>query len=150
MIRCPTKVKVKRHGATMVEMAAVLSVFILLLFGIIEYCRMVWCQQVMINAAREGSRYAVVHTPDTDVVSDTEDRTKAAMAGTENSMTNVDVLVYKANAQGVDIGSPSDAEFGVPIVVEVQCDYKPLLPSLLMLDNTIRLKVKSNMSCEAN
>jgi len=134
----------------MVEMAVVLGVFILLLFGIIEYCRMIWCQQVMTNAAREGTRYAVVHTDDSTVVQDTEDHTKQYLKGTENSLTNVDVLVYKAGPTGNNIGSPRDGEFGDAIIVEVQCDYKPLVPNLLMMESSIRMTVKSNMSSEAN
>jgi Flp pilus assembly protein TadG len=49
-----------RRGAAAVEFAIVLPVFILLVFGMIEYGRMVMVQQVITNASREGARRAVL------------------------------------------------------------------------------------------
>jgi hypothetical protein len=51
----------RRRGATVVESAAVMSVFLLLLFGMFEYCRFLMVLHVTNNAAREGARYAVVN-----------------------------------------------------------------------------------------
>lgn len=50
-----------RRGVTVVESAAVLSVFLLLLFGMFEYCRFLLVLHVTNNAARDGARYAVVN-----------------------------------------------------------------------------------------
>jgi Flp pilus assembly protein TadG len=54
----------KRTAAHLVEFAVVSPIFFLFLFGILEYSRYVMTQQVMVNAAREGARYAVVTTND--------------------------------------------------------------------------------------
>src|SRR2546430_1895011 len=54
-----------RGGATTVETAMVIFLFLLLMFSIFEYGRMVMLQHLMINGAPEGCRYAVVHTTDT-------------------------------------------------------------------------------------
>jgi Flp pilus assembly protein TadG len=51
----------RRRGLTVVESALVLSVFMLLLFGMFEYCRFLMVLHVTENAAREGARYAVVN-----------------------------------------------------------------------------------------
>jgi Flp pilus assembly protein TadG len=51
----------RRRGVTVVESAAVMSVFLLLLFGMFEYCRFLMVLHVTNNAAREGARYAVVN-----------------------------------------------------------------------------------------
>src|SRR5689334_17002312 len=51
----------RRRGVTVVEGALVLSVFLLLLFGMFEYCRFLLVLHVTNNAAREGARYAVVN-----------------------------------------------------------------------------------------
>lgn len=51
----------RRRGLTVVESALVLSVFLLLLFGMFEYCRFLMVLHVTDNAAREGARYAVVN-----------------------------------------------------------------------------------------
>ena len=45
----------------MVETALVLSVFMLMLFGIIEFGRAVYTFHLVDNAARIGSRFAIVH-----------------------------------------------------------------------------------------
>lgn len=51
----------RRRGLTIVESALVMSVFLLLLFGMFEYCRFLMVLHVSNNAAREGARYAVVN-----------------------------------------------------------------------------------------
>ena len=51
----------RRSGATTVEVSVVLSVFLLFLFGIFEYCRYLMMIQITTNAARDGARYAVVN-----------------------------------------------------------------------------------------
>ena len=51
----------RRRGLTIVESTLVLSVFLLLLFGMFEYCRFLMVLHVTNNAAREGARYAVVN-----------------------------------------------------------------------------------------
>lgn len=51
----------RRVGATTVEAAVVMSVFLLFLFGVFEYCRFIFFLHVSTNAARDGARYAVVN-----------------------------------------------------------------------------------------
>jgi hypothetical protein len=43
------------------EFALVFPVFLLVLYGVIEFGRYVYTVQVLNNAAREGARYAIVH-----------------------------------------------------------------------------------------
>ena len=49
-----------RRGAAVVEFALIAPIFILLVFGMIEFGRMVMVQQVLTNASREGARLAVL------------------------------------------------------------------------------------------
>ncbi|MCX7700921.1 MAG: pilus assembly protein, partial [Gemmataceae bacterium] len=51
-----------RRGATLVETALVISIFLMFLFGIFEYGRFVMTRQLMENAAREGARWAIANT----------------------------------------------------------------------------------------
>lgn len=51
----------RRRGVTIVESALVLSIFLMLLFGIFEYCRFLMVLHVTHNAARDGARYAAVN-----------------------------------------------------------------------------------------
>jgi hypothetical protein len=53
--------RVREGGQALVEFAFVLPVFLLLLYGIIEFGRYVYTVQILNNAAREGARYAIVH-----------------------------------------------------------------------------------------
>jgi Flp pilus assembly protein TadG len=52
----------RRPAATLVETAMVISIFLMVLFGIFEYGRFVMTRGLMENAAREGARWAVAHT----------------------------------------------------------------------------------------
>ncbi len=53
----------QRRGAAAVEFAIVAPIFFLLVFGMIEYGRMVMVQQVLTNASREGARIGVLDPP---------------------------------------------------------------------------------------
>ena len=48
-------------GATAVEMALILPLLIILLFGIIEFCFIVYNKNIINNAAREGARVGIVY-----------------------------------------------------------------------------------------
>ncbi len=50
----------KRRGAAAVEFAIVAPVFFLMIFGMIEFGRMIMVQQLITNASREGARLAVL------------------------------------------------------------------------------------------
>jgi Flp pilus assembly protein TadG len=49
-----------RSGVAAVEFALVVPIFLLLVFGIIEFGRALMVQQVLVNASREGARQAVL------------------------------------------------------------------------------------------
>ena len=83
----------KRHGAAMVETAAVVSVFLLVLFGVLEYCRLLFIRQLVANAARDGARYATVNTMSPTVVEDTRARVIQLMGGMDGKVRNFTVQV---------------------------------------------------------
>ena len=49
------------RGQSLVEFALVLPVFLLCMFGIIDLGRVIWANNALANAAREGARFAIVH-----------------------------------------------------------------------------------------
>jgi Flp pilus assembly protein TadG len=51
----------RSRGQALVEFAFVAPMFFLLLFAIIDFGRYVYYVQILNNAAREGTRYAIVH-----------------------------------------------------------------------------------------
>jgi Flp pilus assembly protein TadG len=210
-----------RPAAALVETAAILIVFLLVLFGVFEYCRLVWVQNMVENAAREGARFAVVRTTDTNLIADTQAQVNARMSGLQNALLNWNVQVFHAdsngnpvytyqtdatgpyltnssggkqylnydsskqqyyvtvngsnlyvtldsthmvvndqsggqfgawaqqsNMQGQDV--PGNAAFGQYIAVQIDCDYNPIVPTLLMMNQTVHIRTKAFMCSEAN
>ncbi len=56
----PQPTRRRRTGVAAVEFALVVPVFLLLVFGIIEFGRAIMVQQILVNASREGARAAAV------------------------------------------------------------------------------------------
>lgn len=50
----------RRRGVAMVEFAIAIPIFILLIMGLMQIARGVMVRQLMVNAAREGARKAVI------------------------------------------------------------------------------------------
>ena len=139
-----------RRGAHVVEFAAVVCVFLLLLFGILEYCRFVYVRQIMVNAAREGARYAVVNVDDTTIDTDTKNYVKQKMVGLDAKLKNYVCDIYEADANGAKLGAAANAGFGEYVVVQIDADYEPVLPAFLFMGKTIKLRSKALMFSEAN
>jgi TadE-like protein len=111
--------RTRRRGVTVVESALVLSVFLLLLFGMFEYCRFLLVLHVSNNAARDGARYASVNLdkPSTFGTADYTDGsgrvyisvqkyTTAKMGGTENNIAGFRVAVFAVDQAGLDLVPP--------------------------------------------
>jgi Flp pilus assembly protein TadG len=60
-----------RPGAAVVEFAVLAPLLFLLIFGMIEYGRMVMVQQLITNASREGARVAILAGTTNAIVIDT-------------------------------------------------------------------------------
>jgi Flp pilus assembly protein TadG len=140
----------ERMGTTAVETAAVATVFLMLLFGILEYCRLIYVQQVVYNAAREGARYAIVNTNNSTLVADTQAKVQHYMGGLDKTLQNYSCQVYAADTNGNNVGSPLNAPFGQYICVQVELDYSPIVPSLLFMNQTLTISSKCCMGSEAN
>ena len=75
-----------RRGAAVVEFAVVAPLFFLLVFGMIEFGRMVMVQQIITNGSREGARIAVLDGTTTDeVVSAVQDYLASASINVEGA-----------------------------------------------------------------
>ena len=59
------------RGNAMVEFAVVAAlIFFPIVFGIIEFGRLVWARNMVSAAAREGVRYAIVHGSESGAIAD--------------------------------------------------------------------------------
>lgn len=63
MMKREKKVKRSEGGATLLEFAIGATVFLTLMFGVIEFGRCLWTHNALSDAARRGARYAVNHPP---------------------------------------------------------------------------------------
>jgi Flp pilus assembly protein TadG len=137
-------------------MAAVISIVLLFIFGIVEYARLVYFFHVADNAAREGARYAVVHTGDGTTMSQVQGVVTGAMNGQQASLSSgtYAVNVYNADpATNNPVANTvwSDSPFSGAIAVEVTGTYKFILPTLLHFAGpTVPIKVRALMTSETN
>jgi len=117
----------KRRGAAVVEFAVVAPVFFLLVFGMIEFGRMVMVQQVITNASREGARRAVLDGATTaEVTAAVNDYlTTAGISGGDLEIA-------------VTPNPPSDAGFGEPVSVAVSVPFHQVswIPTPMFLGDT--------------
>lgn len=146
MIRRTTRPR--RSAATVVETAAVLSVFLVFILGVIEYGRFLMVRQLLDNAAREGARQAVVST-NTLTTADVQNIVQGYLAGQMTPTPTVQV--YKADpATGTNTGVWTDAAFGDAIAVQVTGTYKSMVPSFGFLPTSLSLTATAMMRSEAN
>ena len=112
----------KRRGAAVVEFAVVAPILFLLVFGMIEYGRLVMVQQVLTNATREGARKGVLDGSTTSEV--------------ETTVTN---YLTSANISGATVtispNPPNSAGFGEPVTVSVSVPFDQVswLPAPMFL-----------------
>jgi Flp pilus assembly protein TadG len=179
MIHQPRARRHQRRGATSVEMALVALVLFMLIFGIFEYCRFLFMLHLTNNAARDAVRYAVVHTsggtlpgdPSTISDSDIISIAKTGMIGTQSvgsGLAGMDSNIEGLNVSvfAVDMGALSQsppviqpdpnnpnwttAGFGQMIAVRMTGNYRPALPSLFWLSDTIPFTVTVMYGSEGN
>jgi Flp pilus assembly protein TadG len=144
----------RRTGTTIVEVALVLSLFLMLVFGLCEYGRYVMTRQLLEHAAREGARYAVVHTYDA-TTTDIQDHVDSVLAGQGRQLEGYNkyssISVFESDPiTGENLGAWTNAKFGDDITVRVEGDYRPILPAFLLMPELIRLHGECSMKSEAN
>jgi len=145
--------KHKRSGAHLVEFAFVAIILALFMFGILEYGRFVFFLQVTNNAAREGARYAVVHTGDGTTLTDIQNYIKGQLAGRDSELANYQVTIQDVDPNtGIAVTGAqwNDAPFGGAILVRIEGDYAPILPNFLRLPGLLHVRATAMMTSEAN
>ena len=111
-----------RRGAAVVEFAVVAPVFILLVFGMIEFGRAIMVQQVLVNASREGARQAVL---DGSTLTEAQGRVDVYLTA-----ANINGSTTEYAINGVTVSDPTAATLGeaVTVRVSVPFDSVSLLP----------------------
>jgi Flp pilus assembly protein TadG len=110
--------RLSRRGTAAVEFAVVAPLLMLLVFGMVEYGRLVMVQQVLTNASREGARTAILAGSNADSVQRlVVDYCEAAGVRIVPS----DVQIQSAERVTLD---PAVAVPGVPVRVVVGGDFR--------------------------
>jgi Flp pilus assembly protein TadG len=87
----------RRHGQAAVEMALTMTIFLVIIYGIIEVSRVVFISAEMGNAAREGSQYIALNAPSggnlsataTAVIATAQVRAKEKLVMADRALTQV-------------------------------------------------------------
>lgn len=131
-----------RRGSTLVQTALVISIAFVLIFSVYEYGRFVMMKQLMENAAREGARFAVAHTNDM-TEADIRNEIRKFLVGFDAQLENFQITISGVvlrdggtnGAKGTALPAWTDASLTDGVVVQVDGDYKPYLPTLLWAAN---------------
>ncbi len=133
-------VPVSRRGAAAVEFAVLAPVFFLLVFGMIEFGRMIMVQQIITNAAREGARMAVLDG--------------ATTGGSDGVVTRVVEYLQGAGIEGASItvspDPPDSAGWGEPVTVAVRVPFSQVtwLPTPMFVGGDMELSSGATMRRE--
>lgn len=137
----------RSRGQALVEFALVVPIFVLILVGILDLGRGVYAYNTLNNAAREGSRLAIVDQTVNDIQSFTAQQ--AGWLGVDPSQVTVEFR--DPETQGACAGAPgSNAIVGCLAVVRVEYSYQAATPIISQLVGTISLVGESQFRVEAN
>lgn len=104
-----------RRGAAAVEFAIVAPVFILMIFGMIEFGRAIMVKQVLTNASREGARFAALDGA-------TSAATKTLVATYLTGAGISDATISVQNNSGAEV-EPSTISYGQTVTVKVSVPF---------------------------
>lgn len=128
------------------EFAVVAPVFLLLIFGMIEYGRMVMVQQMLTNASREGARRAVLEG---SLEADVRDVVIDYLAPANIPVKSQDITIMVGDPPAA--AALSSASFGDPVHVKVGINFGQVswLPSPMYLSGSTRMEAVSVMRKES-
>jgi competence protein ComGC len=126
----------RQKGQTLVELALVLPIIILILFGILEFGRIFHSYIVITNAAREGVRLGAVGKPDEEIISRIRETAPLYEVDTRLQVTRLEP-------------DESARTSGLPMTVEITYDVELVTPLFSsVLPNPVTLKSKAVMRVE--
>lgn len=128
------------EGQSLVEFALMLPLLLLIITGLFDVARAVFQQNTLAYAAREGSRYAIVHgsagTP--------------ALGPTDPAEPNITTVVRNAavgvaNVTVTTSWPDTKNDRGYRVVVDASAPFYPL-PSQYMLGNAFQITLRGGSS----
>jgi Flp pilus assembly protein TadG len=132
--------KRNERGAAATEFALLLPVFLMILFGIIEFGMIMYGREVVTNAAREGARAGIVQGP--------PKRTSGQITAIANSYltgTGINQADVTFTSVGVGLASPNT------LTVTAVYNYRfliPYIPNVLGVPNPLVIQTQAVMRHE--
>lgn len=124
------------QGQSLVELALILPLIVIILFGVLEFGRIFHSYMIITHAAREGARIGAVGKNDTEIIARIRESAPLAKADTH---LQIDKIEPSFNAR-----TP-----GLPLTVEVTYDVELITPLLSdIIPNPITLRSQSTMRLE--
>jgi len=119
------------RGASLVEFAIAATVFLTVLFAVIEFGRALWVHNALTDAARRGARYAILHK-----TTDIDDVKKVVVYG---DLTSTDPLLENLTTANVTVSYNNFNLDGGTATVSIQ-DYQfqmilPLVVQSIQMPN---------------
>ena len=154
----------KQHGASAVEFAILLPFLVLLVFGLIDFGFLMYNQQVLTNASREGARAAIVGTCTYRLANTTDEQISQIVIDyciDPDDPTKKRLITFAStNPDPVPDVNPSPSActpgpggtgltVGDDVTVTVDWNYTFLLPSLLGYGPTKQLRANTVMKMES-
>ncbi|NGZ02196.1 MAG: pilus assembly protein [Nitrospira sp. WS238] len=128
------------RGAVAAEFALLLPVFLLILFGIIEFGMLMYGREVVTNAAREGARAGIVQGPPKRTIGEITTIANNYLTGT--GINQADVTFTPA---GVGLTSPN------MLTVTAVYNYNfliPYIPAVIGIPNPLVITTQAVMRHE--
>jgi Flp pilus assembly protein TadG len=123
------------RGQSLVEFALLLPLMLLIITGLFDVARAVWQENTLAYAAREGTRYAIVHGSNGSPAADPTDPTNATCSpGDIVICTNIPNVVRQAA-----IGVPN-----VTVVVTYPQAYAGVSPAIQCADRNCPVSVEAS------
>ncbi|MBS0152442.1 MAG: pilus assembly protein [Nitrospira sp.] len=132
--------KLNERGAAATEFALLLPVFLMILFGIIEFGMIMYGREVVTNAAREGARAGIVQGPPKRTSGQITTIANSYLTGT--GINQADVTFTPA---GVGLANPNT------LTVTAVYNYRfliPYIPNVLGISNPLVITTQAVMRHE--
>jgi len=134
------------HAQALVEFAFVLPIFLLVVTGLIDVARAVWEENTLAYAAREGTRYAIVHgaggNPRVGPIPSTVNPTQYNTGNIVNVVRAASVGVGNID---VTVEYPNGNDRGKVVIVDATAQFVPL-PSYYLLGSTFQITLRGGSS----
>ncbi|KJR45865.1 hypothetical protein UF75_3736 [Desulfosporosinus sp. I2] len=128
------KFRKEEHGQALVEMALVLPLFFLLLFGVIEMGRIGHAYIMISNAAREGGRLATIGKSD-PVIEDSIKNAATTLNPDNLTITISPIQALRQSGEGVTVYVEYPVQLIVPLINNI-------IPNPFVVSTSINMRLE--------